>query len=98
MASTYRVVLLPVAVVHRRESASTNKISYIHITPRIQGDNHWYIGFINTESDDLSKGATRFRTKEGKPDIRYAAYFRALVCFSFVIPMRACILTHSLTH
>ena len=36
---------------------------------------------MNRESDESSRQATRFRTKDGKPDIRYAAYFRALVRF-----------------
>jgi hypothetical protein len=38
-----------------------------------------YVGFVNTEADDSSKKASRYCTKDGKPDARYAAFFRALL-------------------
>jgi len=34
---------------------------------------------VNTEADGPSKLATRHRTKDGKPDVRYSAFFKALV-------------------
>jgi len=38
-----------------------------------------YLGFVNTEADDSSKKASKYCTKDGKPDARYAAFFRALL-------------------
>lgn len=38
-----------------------------------------YLGFVNKEADESSKKASKYRTKDGKPDVRYAAFFRALL-------------------
>jgi hypothetical protein len=52
---------------------------------------HWlqndvlYIGFVNKEADESSKKATGYRTKDGKPDVYYAAFFRAVVSSNFAI-------------
>lgn len=47
---------------------------------RQQGDGEWYLGFVNREGDEPSKRATKYRgAKDGKPDTRITAYFRALV-------------------
>jgi hypothetical protein len=44
-----------------------------------QGDGAEYIGFVNLEADEESRRSGRYRTKEGKPDVRVFALFRALV-------------------
>lgn len=38
-----------------------------------------YIGFVNREADEDSKKASKYRGKDGKPDVRHTAFFRALV-------------------
>lgn len=44
------------------------------------GDGEWYLGFVNREGDEPSKRATKYRgAKDGKPDTRITAYFRALL-------------------
>jgi hypothetical protein len=55
----------------------------MHIIPHAlsspQGNDSTYIGFVNLEPDEPSKRATKHRTKDGRPDLRYPAYFKALV-------------------
>lgn len=38
-----------------------------------------YIGFVNKKVDDMSKKATQYRLKDGKPNVLYAAYFKSLL-------------------
>lgn len=38
-----------------------------------------YIGFVNKEADEMSKRATQYRLKDGKPNILYAAFFKSLL-------------------
>ncbi len=45
----------------------------------MQGDQQEYIGFVNREGDEESRAAGKYRGKDGKPDVRHAAFFRALV-------------------
>ncbi|KAH7617156.1 hypothetical protein Ndes2526B_g07748 [Nannochloris sp. 'desiccata'] len=43
------------------------------------GDDQIYLGFVNVVSDESSKRATPFKSKDNRPDVRYTAYFRALL-------------------
>lgn len=46
----------------------------------LQGDGEWYLGYVNREADEVSKRSAKYRVaKDGKPDTRVTAYFRALV-------------------
>ena len=45
----------------------------------LQGDAQEYVGFVNREADEESKRSGRYRGKDGKPDVRHTAFFRALV-------------------
>ena len=45
----------------------------------LQGDQQEYIGFVNREADEDSKHSTKYRGRDGKPDVRHTAFFRALV-------------------
>lgn len=48
--------------------------------PAHQGDGEHYLGFVNKEADEASKRSVRYRgAKDGKPDTRVTAFFRALV-------------------
>lgn len=38
-----------------------------------------YLGFVNKEADEASKKASRYKLKDGKVDVNYAAFFKALV-------------------
>lgn len=42
-------------------------------------DGKVYVGFVNREADEMSKKSTGYRTKDGKPDVKMAAYFKSLV-------------------
>lgn len=43
-------------------------------------DNQHYLGFVNKEADEASKRSVKYRgAKDGKPDTRITAYFRALL-------------------
>ena len=45
-----------------------------------QGDGEHYLGWVNLEADEASKRSTAYRgAKDGRPDTRVTAYFRALV-------------------
>lgn len=58
------------------------RLPLFEVASQPQGDHprpQVYIGFVNTEADQESKRATAYRTRDGKPDIRYAAFFRALL-------------------
>ncbi|WPT17832.1 hypothetical protein PSENEW3_00005834 [Picochlorum sp. SENEW3] len=47
---------------------------------KIKGfDEKVYVGFVNREADEMSKKSTGYRTKDGKPDVKMAAYFKSLV-------------------
>ena len=55
---------------------------YLSIPPPsiLQGDGQYYLGFVNTEADEASKRSVKYRgAKDGKPDTRITAYFKALV-------------------
>ncbi|KAL4858862.1 hypothetical protein ACK3TF_001247 [Chlorella vulgaris] len=44
------------------------------------GDGEWYLGYVNREADEVSKRSVKYRVaKDGKPDTRVTAYFRALL-------------------
>lgn len=44
------------------------------------GDGEHYLGFVNKEADEASKRSVRYRgAKDGKPDTRVTAFFRALL-------------------
>lgn len=38
-----------------------------------------YVGFINKEADAYSSKATGYRSRDGKPNVAYTAYFRSLL-------------------
>jgi hypothetical protein len=59
------------------------KLKLFSFSPSHQGDDKAYLGFVNVISDEPSKRATPFKSKDNKADIRYTAYFTALVRFSF---------------
>jgi hypothetical protein len=44
-----------------------------------QGDGLEYVGFVNREADEDSKRAGKYRGRDGKPDVRLTAFYRALV-------------------
>ncbi|PRW44587.1 non-structural maintenance of chromosomes element 1-like protein [Chlorella sorokiniana] len=44
------------------------------------GDGEYYLGFVNREADEPSKRSVKYRgAKDGKPDTRITAYFKALL-------------------
>ena len=46
----------------------------------LQADGEYYLGFVNREADEPSKRSVKYRgAKDGKPDTRVTAYFKALV-------------------
>ena len=42
-------------------------------------DGSVYIGFVNKEADEASKGATAYKMKDGKPNAMVTLYFRTLL-------------------
>ena len=38
-----------------------------------------YVGFVNKEADEISKKATNYKLKDGKPNVLYAAFFKSLL-------------------
>ncbi|GAB4814507.1 hypothetical protein N2152v2_001553 [Parachlorella kessleri] len=58
------------------------QLDYAHFQLRrvkYPGDAQEYIGFVNREADEESKRSGRYRGKDGKPDVRHTAFFRALL-------------------
>lgn len=47
--------------------------------PGENGSGERYVGFVNTQADEESKVAIKFRSRDGKPDIRIPAYYKGLI-------------------
>ena len=64
----------------------TVKLARLPTHPRPQADGDFYLGFVNREGDEAAKRATAYRgAKDGKPDTRVTAYFKALVGAGWVL-------------
>lgn len=42
-------------------------------------DQQQYVGFINLEADKQSNKSVKYRGRDGKPDVRHTAFFRAVL-------------------